>query len=102
MGARKWTAVQRARQAEAIHRWKPWAASTGPRTATGKQASSRNAVNYSLRAVMREVARQNRELLGFVRGVTTAPPSFNLTEIHKLLDDVERAFDTRTPISDGR
>lgn len=91
MGARKWTDEQRARQAEAIHRWKPWATSTGPTTSAGKQASSRNAVNYSLRAVMREVAQQNRELLAYLRDVTTTAPTFDRTEIDKLLDDLEKA-----------
>lgn len=31
-----WTPERRARQAEAIRRWQPWARSTGPRTAEGK------------------------------------------------------------------
>lgn len=38
-----WTPERRARQAEAIRRWKPWKKSTGPRTPEGKARSSRNA-----------------------------------------------------------
>lgn len=38
-----WTAERRARQAEAIRRWQPWAKSTGPRSAEGKATSSKNA-----------------------------------------------------------
>jgi len=38
-----WTPERRAKQAEAIRRWKPWAKSTGPRTEEGKARSSRNA-----------------------------------------------------------
>ena len=34
---------RRARQAQAIHRWRPWEHSTGPRTAEGKARSARNA-----------------------------------------------------------
>jgi hypothetical protein len=37
-----WNAERRARQAAAIGTWKPWARSTGPRTAAGKARSSRN------------------------------------------------------------
>lgn len=44
MGTSKsWTAERRAKQAEAIRRWRPWDQSTGPRTAEGKVISSRNA-----------------------------------------------------------
>lgn len=38
-----WTPERRAKQAEAIRRWKPWKKSTGPRTPEGKARSSRNA-----------------------------------------------------------
>ena len=31
-----WTQGRRARQSEAIHGWKPWLKSTGPRTDNGK------------------------------------------------------------------
>jgi hypothetical protein len=38
-----WTPERRAKQAEAVRRWKPWEKSTGPRTADGKAKSARNA-----------------------------------------------------------
>ncbi|MFB0613705.1 hypothetical protein [Aurantiacibacter poecillastricola] len=38
-----WTPERRAKQAQAIRRWKPWKKSTGPRTSEGKARSSRNA-----------------------------------------------------------
>lgn len=41
--ASSWTPERRAKQAEAIRRWQPWSASTGPRTREGKARSSRNA-----------------------------------------------------------
>jgi hypothetical protein len=41
--AHGWTLARRARQAQAIRRWRPWARSTGPRTAAGKARSARNA-----------------------------------------------------------
>lgn len=38
-----WTEERRERQAEAIHRWKPWNRSTGPKSEEGKATASRNA-----------------------------------------------------------
>jgi len=37
-----WTPERRAKQREAIRRWKPWEKSTGPRTPLGKAESARN------------------------------------------------------------
>jgi hypothetical protein len=45
MGTRSaWTPERRARQADAIRRWQPWRASTGPKSALGKAIASRNGV----------------------------------------------------------
>lgn len=38
-----WTDERRAKQSEAIKRWRPWTKATGPRTNEGKARSSRNA-----------------------------------------------------------
>jgi hypothetical protein len=38
-----WTDERRAKQREAIHRWKPWLKSTGPRTPEGKAVVAANA-----------------------------------------------------------
>ena len=38
-----WTPERRAKQAEAIRKWKPWEQSTGPRTEAGKLKSCHNA-----------------------------------------------------------
>jgi hypothetical protein len=45
MNAQKkgWTPERRAKQSEAIRKWKPWARSTGPKTAPGKARSAANA-----------------------------------------------------------
>lgn len=43
-----WTPERRARQAEAIRSWKPWAKSTGPRTAAGKARAAQNAAKPHL------------------------------------------------------
>ena len=43
MMARKWTAEQRAQQAEKIRQWQPWQHSTGARTLEGKAIASHNA-----------------------------------------------------------
>jgi hypothetical protein len=40
--ANGWRSERRARQAQAIRRWRPWEQSTGPRTAEGKARSARN------------------------------------------------------------
>ena len=40
----RWTTEARARQAEAIRRWKPWEHSTGPKTAKGKRRSASNSL----------------------------------------------------------
>ena len=60
MPARKWTPEQRARQAELIHKWKPWQQSTGAKTPEGKAVASKNALAYSLRETLRETNRTNR------------------------------------------
>ena len=38
-----WTAARRAKQAQAIRRWKPWLKSRGPVTPEGKARVSKNA-----------------------------------------------------------
>jgi hypothetical protein len=53
--------ARRARQALLIHSWRPWRSSTGPKTAAGKAASSRNAaaapgsVRQQINAIAAEV-----------------------------------------------
>jgi len=60
--ANGWTPERRARQAVLIRNWRPWKRSTGPRTALGKHASSRNAWAGGVRSQLRELARTLREL----------------------------------------
>ena len=90
MAARKWTDEQRARQAALIRTWAPWTTSTGPRTPAGKAASSKNAVNYSCRELLREMTRTNRAIVAYINGMAPAP-ILDRTTMDKLLDDVERA-----------
>lgn len=52
-----WTLERRAKQASLIRNWKPWAQSTGPRTAEGKAVASRNGFKGGHRAMLRELAR---------------------------------------------
>jgi hypothetical protein len=59
--AKGWTPERRARQAEAIRVWRPWAHSTGPRTDAGKARVSGNAWKGGTRAVLRTLAQILRE-----------------------------------------
>ena len=49
MITRKWTAEQRAQQAEKIRQWQPWQHSTGARTLEGKAIASHNAFKGGFR-----------------------------------------------------
>lgn len=62
-----WTDERRARQAEAIRRWKPWEKSTGPRTAEGKAKASRNAFKGAWRPRLRAIGREVAELMRYYR-----------------------------------
>lgn len=93
MAARKWTDEQKARQAALIRTWAPWKQSTGPTTPAGKKVSSKNAVNYSLRELLREMARTNREMVNYINGYTPAPKPRNRATTDSLIDDIERALD---------
>ena len=56
-----WTLERRARQAELIHRWKPWERATGPRTPEGKARMAQNAYKGGMRPLLRDLARGLRE-----------------------------------------
>lgn len=64
MTANGWSPVRKGRQRAAIHRWKPWNKSTGPKTVAGKQKVSRNNLKHGnrSRAFIEEV-RALRQLL---------------------------------------
>ena len=55
MMARKWTAEQRAQQAEKIRQWQPWQHSTGARTLEGKAIASHNAFKGGFRQQLKEL-----------------------------------------------
>ena len=55
--AKGWTPERRAKQAEAIRRWKPWEQSTGATTPEGKRISSQNAFKGGVRPRERYVRR---------------------------------------------
>ena len=65
-----WTPERRARQAQAIRRWRPWEHSTGPRTAEGKARAARNAYtggrwrrDRELLTALRRALREQREAM---------------------------------------
>lgn len=90
MPARRWTTEQRARQARLIRTWEPWKKATGPRTPEGKAVSSKNALNYSLRELLREMTRTNKAIIAFMNGTGPAP-RFDNAKIDELLTGVEFA-----------
>ena len=61
--ASDWTAERRAKQSDAIRRWRPWEQSTGPRSAEGKTSASRNADKGGQRKALREEVRELRAMM---------------------------------------
>ena len=61
--ANGWTDERRARQAEAIWRWRPWEKSTGPKTDEGKAKASRNAYKGSEWHAVREMSKAMHAML---------------------------------------
>jgi hypothetical protein len=94
MAARKWTPEQKARQAALIRTWAPWKQSTGPTTSAGKKVSAKNAVNYSCRELLREMARSNREIVNYINGYTPAPKPRSRATTDSLINDIETAMAT--------
>jgi hypothetical protein len=62
-----WTPERRAKQRAAIHRWRPWEKSTGPKTKDGKRTAARNALKHGHRS-----AEARRELEMFRRLIDEA------------------------------
>ncbi|MDR5801593.1 hypothetical protein [Caballeronia sp. LZ001] len=74
--ANGWTEARRAKQAEAIRRWKPWERSTGPQTAAGKIRSAQNALTHGATTEQakedrRRVSALLRDAHDFLRKVRT-------------------------------
>ena len=67
--SKHWSPEQRARQAAAIHDWKPWAASTGPRSPEGKAKSARNAYKGNQRRVRQQIGAMMRAQRQFLQRV---------------------------------
>ena len=65
--ATPWTPERRQRQAEAIRTWRPWERSTGPRSAEGKQRSSRNAYKGGVLQQLRALNIEMRHALAEMR-----------------------------------
>jgi hypothetical protein len=70
--AHGWTPERRARQAALIRTWRPWAHSTGPRTAEGKAQAAVNARAFhgwtpELLAMRHEVRASTRHMADLLR-----------------------------------
>lgn len=61
--SRGWSPARRAAQAEAIRRWRPWAKSTGPKTAAGKARVAQNAAKASARSRLPDPDRRMKRAL---------------------------------------
>lgn len=66
--AKGWTPERRKRQSEAIQRWKPWQQSTGPQSAKGKAAASRNAWSGGHTAKLRQIVKELNQAMRGQRG----------------------------------
>ena len=72
---RKWTDEQKQKQRDAIRKWQPWNASTGPTTDQGKYISAHNAYKHGRydagsrhdRRVLSQILRDSRALIAFGR-----------------------------------
>ncbi len=58
-----WTAERRAKQSEAIRRWRPWEQSTGPQSDDGRASASRNADKGGRREALRAEVRELRAMM---------------------------------------
>ena len=83
MPGRRWTKEQRAELSLAIHRWKPWDHSTGPRTTEGKARAAQNALKHGVRS------KQINEYRRMVRYSRKAD-LFNIAA-HQVMEDAREA-----------
>ena len=60
------TPEHRARQSEAIRRWRAWEHSTGPKTEAGKRRAAMRGYKGGVRPKLREIGRALRERPGAV------------------------------------
>ena len=58
-----WTPERRARQSELIRQWKPWRKSTGPKSAPGKAATSRNTWKDGELVKLRQMTKEINQIL---------------------------------------
>ena len=71
--ANGWTSERRARQAEAIRRWKPWTKSTEPKTPNGKARAKMNGYRGGHWRKMRELSKAMNALLRAQRDALGEP-----------------------------
>ena len=70
MMARKWTAEQRAQQAEKIRQWQPWQHSTGAKTIEGKARASCNAYRGGIRQQLKDINQLLRDQRNAINQIT--------------------------------
>ena len=56
--AHGWSPERRAQHAAAMRHWKPWAKSTGPRTASGKAIAAQNAYKHGMRSARQRLVNE--------------------------------------------
>ena len=83
MPGRKWTKEQRAELSLAIHQWKPWDHSTGPRTTEGKAVAARNALKHGVQS---QQINEYRKMVRYSRKADL----FNIAA-HQVMEDAREA-----------
>ena len=69
-----WSKERRERQAELIRQWQPWAKSTGPKSAEGKERVARNAWRGGHRQKLRDLAKMvNAEIRAARQTIALVP-----------------------------
>ncbi len=63
MKASGWTLERRAKQSDAIRRWRPWEQSTGPKSDEGKSVTSQNAEKGRHRTTLRAETQELRAMI---------------------------------------
>lgn len=81
-----WSEERRRKQAERCRANRPWAHSTGPKSAAGKEASSQNALKHGARSeafkTLRKALKENQKILEIISQDPASTKNDERTERH--------------------